>query len=93
MLAAVACGLFVGALITSAAWVSATQRTANRSGEIVVLLEDGFENAPAPACIGIPTNPNGWAGDFCELVGEQQQVRPAAASALLLSLKQQGHSW
>jgi len=75
-LAALAFGLLVGVFVTSAAWVYATPRQPSPPGD-VVLLDEGFESGPAPEATGIPLQPHRWAGDFGELVGANQQVRPS----------------
>ncbi|MBA4189275.1 MAG: hypothetical protein C0467_14860 [Planctomycetaceae bacterium] len=85
-IAALAFGLMVGVFVTSAAWVYATPRQPAPPGD-VVLLDEGFESSPAPEPTGIPTHPHRWAGDFSELVGENQQVRPATGRRMFRFLR------
>ena len=87
MLAALACGLLVGVLATSAAWVYAKSRSSDLTGLGVVLMDEGFESDLVPAGTGMPTQAGGWAGDYCELVGEHQQVRPASGRQMLRFLR------
>jgi len=86
MLAALACGLLVGVLMTSAAWVYAMPRSADGANN-TVLLDEGFESGPAPSSTGIPVESDRWAGDFCELVGESQAIRPAGGRRMLRFLR------
>jgi len=43
---------------------------------VVSLLQEGFESGPAPLVTGVPQRLDQWSGDFSELVGEQQGVKP-----------------
>lgn len=86
VLGTLACGLLVGAILTSAAWVYATPLwTAN--GASVSLLDEGFEAGPPPLALGIPTRPGVWSGDFSEIVGDHQQVTPASNKKMLRLLR------
>jgi hypothetical protein len=55
--------------------------------KVIVLLQDGFEQGPAPLMTGVPQQLNQWSGDFSELVGEQQGVRPAHGTKMIRMLR------
>lgn len=84
-LAALACGLLLGAFVTSAAWVYAMPRA--ESPESVELLAESFESGSVPEPTGFPTLPNQWAGDFCEAVGVSHGVRPSTGGRMLRLLR------
>ena len=44
--------------------------------KMVSLLQESFESGPAPLVTGMPQKLDQWSGDFSELVGEQQGVKP-----------------
>jgi hypothetical protein len=50
---------------------------AGRSLEkVALLLQESFESGPAPLVTGVPQELNQWSGDFSEIVGAQQGVKP-----------------
>ena len=55
--------------------------------KVMVLLQDGFEQGAAPLVTGVPQQLNQWSGDFSELVGEQQGVRPAHGTKMIRMLR------
>ena len=52
-------------------------------GSAMTLLRDSFESGPAPLVIGVPIEAGKWSGDYSEVVGEQQGVRPGAGVKML----------
>jgi len=44
--------------------------------KMVSLLQESFESGPAPLVTGMPQKLDQWSGDFSEIVGEQQGVKP-----------------
>lgn len=80
-----ACGLLVGMIVTSAAWVYAgSRRTAEES---VSLLVEGFEAGPVPRAAGIPLQAGVWSGDVSAIVDAEQHVAPAAGRRMLRLLR------
>lgn len=51
------------------------------------LLRDGFESGPAPVNTGIPDQPGYWSGDYTEITGAQQGVKPADGTRMLRFLR------
>lgn len=78
-LAAAAAGLVLGLFSASMvfAYVSPFAEKA------AVLLQESFESGPPPRVTGVPTEPGGWSGDYSEVVGEQQGVKPASGRRML----------
>jgi hypothetical protein len=56
-------------------------------GKVVTLLQEGFESGPAPLVIGVPIEAGSWSGDYTEVVGEQQGVKPASGKKMLRFLR------
>lgn len=82
---ALAGGLLVGIIATSAAWVYAAPLWTTATS--VSLLDEGFETCPAPLASGIPTQAGVWSGDVCEIVGEHQHVAPSRGQRMLRFLR------
>jgi hypothetical protein len=82
-LAAAAVGIVVGTLCTSAV-LGFASRPAGRS---TTLVRESFEAAPPPATTGVPAGPGLWSGDYSEVVGGQQGVKPASGTAMLRFLR------
>lgn len=82
-LAAAAIGLMVGTLCTSAV----LGFVARPAGRATTLIRDGFEEPPAPAVTGVPPGPGLWSGDYSEVVGGWQGVKPASGKAMLRFLR------
>ena len=78
-----AAGLVIG--LFSASMVMAY--VAPSLGKIITVLQDGFESGPAPRVTGIPTEPGIWSGDYTEVVGEQQGVKPESGRKMLRFLR------
>ncbi|MFZ4767237.1 MAG: hypothetical protein ACOYMN_19965 [Roseimicrobium sp.] len=55
--------------------------------KVTSLLQESFESGPAPLVKGLPQEVNLWSGDFSELVGEQQGVKPAQAKKMVRMLR------
>jgi hypothetical protein len=51
------------------------------------LFVESFEGGPAPLVTGVPQQLNQWSGDFSELVGEQQGVKPAHGTKMIRMLR------
>ena len=61
---------------------------AGRSLEkVVALLNENFESGTAPLVTGVPQQLKQWSGDFSELVGEQQDVKPAQGKKMVRVLR------
>jgi hypothetical protein len=82
-LAAAAIGIVVGILCTSAV----LGFVARPAGRATTLIRDGFEEPPAPAVTGVPVAPGLWSGDYSEVVGGWQGVKPASGTAMLRFLR------
>ena len=56
-------------------------------GKVLTLLQDSFESGLAPEVTGLPREIGKWSGDFTEIVGEQQGVKPASGKKMLRFLR------
>jgi hypothetical protein len=55
--------------------------------KVTSLFRESFETGPAPSVTGVPQQLNQWSGDFSELVGEQQGVKPAHGTKMIRMLR------
>ena len=55
--------------------------------KVTSLFWESFESGPAPSVTGVPQQLNQWSGDFSELVGEQQGVKPAHGTKMIRMLR------
>ena len=55
--------------------------------KMVSLLQESFESGPAPLITGVPQELNRWSGDFSEIVGAQQGVKPRDGGKMLRLLR------
>ncbi|NBS05509.1 MAG: hypothetical protein EBS64_10055 [Verrucomicrobia bacterium] len=58
-----------------------------RTEKVTSLFVESFESGPAPLVTGVPQQLNQWSGDFSELVGEQQGVRPVHGTKMIRILR------
>jgi hypothetical protein len=79
MAAAAVAGLILGMFCTSVVWAYVSPN----ASKLLVLLRESFESGPAPQTAGIPRIAGIWGGDFSELVGPHQGVRPASGEKML----------
>lgn len=70
------CGL--ATVVTSMAWTYSAPRRAG-----VVIHQEGFEAAPAPAEDYVPQEPGVWSGDETEVVGPERGIRPHSGGRML----------
>jgi hypothetical protein len=56
-------------------------------GKVMTLLQESFESGPAPLVIGVPIEAGTWSGDYTEVVGEQQGVKPETGKKMLRLLR------
>lgn len=82
-LAAAAIGIALGMACTSAVFGFVTRP----AGRATTLVREGFDEPPAPGVTGVPTSPGLWSGDYSEVVGERQGVRPASGTRMLRFLR------
>ena len=82
-LAAAAAGLVIGLFCASVAWAY----VAPSLGKAITLLQESFESGPAPLGTGVPVVVGVWSGDYSEIMGEQQGVRPASGGRMLRFLR------
>ena len=80
---AAAAGIVLGMICTSVLFAY----VAPLFWKVTTLLEDGFESGPAPLATGVPVEVARWGGDYSEVVGEQQGVRPAVGQKMLRFLR------
>jgi len=83
VLAAAAAGIVFGMFCASVMFAY----VAPLSGKAVTLLQESFESGPAPQATGVPTEPGVWSGDYSEIVGEQQGVKPVSGQKMLRFLR------
>jgi len=55
--------------------------------KVTSIFRESFESGPAPLVTGVPQQPNQWSGDFSELVGEQQGIKPAHGTKMIRMLR------
>ena len=53
----------------------------------MTLLQESFESRPAPLVAGVPIEAGKWSGDYTEIVGEQQGVKPESGKKMLRFLR------
>lgn len=82
-LTAAAAGIVLGMVCTSVVF----GYVAPRVGKVMTLLQEGFESGPAPLATGMPVKAGQWTGDFAEVVGEQQGVKPETGGKMLRFLR------
>lgn len=82
-LAAAAAGVVLGLAVASLTPGSALGY--NSRG--LVLLQEGFESGPAPLTQGMPAQADVWSGDYSQVVGAQQDVRPMRGEKMLRFLR------
>lgn len=82
-LTAAAAGMVVGLFCASVVFAY----VAPSLGKAVTLLDDSFESGPAPLVTGVPVEPSRWSGDYTEIVGEQQGVKPENGKKMLRLLR------
>ena len=55
--------------------------------KVTSLFRESFETGPAPSVTGVPQQLHQWSGDFSELVGEQQGIKPAHGTKMIRMLR------
>ena len=55
--------------------------------KVTTLFVESFESGPAPSVTGVPQQLSQWSGDFSELVGEQQGIKPAHGTKMIRMLR------
>ena len=55
--------------------------------KVTSLFWESFESGPAPSVTGVPQQLSQWSGDFSELVGEQQGIKPAHGTKMIRMLR------
>lgn len=82
-LAAAAAGIVLGIFCTSVVFAYVTPSL----GRVTMLLQESFESGPAPMVTGAPMEAGHWSGDYTEVVGEQQGVKPESGKKMLRFLR------
>jgi len=82
-LAAAAAGLAIGCFSASVLFAYVGPST----GNVVTLLQEDFESEPAPLVNGVPIEAGKWSGDFTEVSGVQQEVKPDSGAKMLRFLR------
>jgi len=82
-LTAAAAGLVIGCFSASVVFAYVGPSL----GKAMLLLQESFESGPAPLVIGVPIAAGMWSGDFTEIVGEQQGVKPERGTKMLHLLR------
>ncbi len=81
--AAVAAGVLLGIVCTTVVFAYvAPSRT-----KVMALMEESFETGPAPRVDGVPIEPDRWGGDYSEVVGELNGVKPATGAKMFRFLR------
>jgi hypothetical protein len=83
---ALAAGIVLSALCTSAVWAYAGQFLGAKTKPLTLLLA-GFEELPPVPPLGVPNRPNTWSGDYTALVGPENGVRPRSGKTMLRFLR------
>ncbi|MEO6755421.1 MAG: hypothetical protein ABIP85_26930 [Chthoniobacteraceae bacterium] len=82
-LMAAAAGIAIGIFCTSVVFAY----VAPSLGKVITLLQESFESGPAPLVTGVPMEAGQWSGDYTEIVGEQQGVKPESGKKMLRFLR------
>lgn len=82
-LASAAAGVVFGLFSATLVWAYVVPL----GGKPVTLLDESFESASAPVVTRVPLKPDVWRGDYAEVVGEQQGVKPEAGQHMLRFLR------
>jgi hypothetical protein len=82
-LTAAAAGIVFGMFCTSIVFAY----VAPLGGKVITLFQESFESGPAPLVTGVPIEADKWSGDYTEVVGEQQGVKPASGKKVLSFLR------
>jgi hypothetical protein len=80
---ATAAGILFGVLCTSVVFGYAISSL----GNTITFLHESFESGPAPLVVGRPDKADVWSGDYSEIVGEQQGVKPESGLRMLRFLR------
>lgn len=80
---AAAAGIVFGMLCTSVVFGF----VAPRVGKVLTLLHDSFEDGPAPLVTGRPDRAGVWSGDYAQIIGDQQGVKPESGKRMLRLLR------
>lgn len=83
---ALAAGIVLSALCTSALWAYAGQRSSARARPLALLTAD-FESLSEMPALGVPSSPNRWSGDYAQLAPIQHGVRPHSGKTMLRFLR------
>jgi len=81
--AAAAAGMVIGLCSASMVWAY----IGPNAGRAITLLQESFESGPPPLVTGIPVEAGRWSGDYSEVVGEFQGVKPASGGKMLRFLR------
>ena len=82
-LTAAAAGIVLGMFCTSIVFAY----VAPSLGKVITLLQESFESGPAPLVAGVPIEAGRWSGDYTEVVGGQQGVKPESGTKMLRFLR------
>jgi hypothetical protein len=82
-LAAAAAGIVLGAFCASVVFAYVVPALE----KVTTVLQESFESGPAPRVTGVPIETGHWSGDYTEVVGEQQGVKPESGSKMLRFLR------
>jgi hypothetical protein len=55
--------------------------------KVIALLQESFETGSAPLVTGIPIEPGHWSGDYSDVVGEDEAVKPKKGEKMLRFLR------
>jgi hypothetical protein len=83
-LTAAAAGIVFGMLCTSMVFGFGVVRSLEK---VVSLLQESFESGPAPLVTGMPQELNLWSGDYSEIVGTYEAVKPAQGTKMARVLR------
>jgi hypothetical protein len=82
-LTAAAAGLTIGLLSASVVYGIGTRSV----GKAMSILQDSFESGPAPLVAGVPKDATQWSGDYSEVVGEGDGLKPRDGSKMVRLLR------
>jgi hypothetical protein len=81
-LPALAAGIVLSALCTSAMWAVAGQFLGAKTKSILLLNAD-FEGLPSLPALGVPDQPGTWSGDYTRMVGPENGIAPRSGKSML----------
>lgn len=86
-LSGVCVGLLIGVVCSSMAWAYTVPHWRPSLAKFISLIEESFESTERLAVTGLPLETDVWSGDYSQITGQVDQVRPADGVRMLRVLR------